>query len=184
MGIKALEAKEKDYKVSDTGGLFLLIKTTGAKYWRQKYRFMGKEKLLAIGTYPSVTLKQARKAQEEAKDLLKAGIDPSLYRKQQKARRELEADNSFSAIAREWHARQSNTWAPITARRNLEERKNNLMLKKRVKKRSPQPHTPGTPGDLPKEWTVAHWSKPKIPKKIRQKGESQICAPINNAHIN
>ncbi|MAY00382.1 MAG: integrase [Oceanospirillaceae bacterium] len=118
--IKALEAKEKDYKVSDTGGLFLLIKTTGAKYWRQKYRFMGKEKLLAIGTYPSVTLKQARKAQEEAKDLLKAGIDPSLYRKQQKARRELEADNSFSAIAREWHARQSNTWAPITARRNLD----------------------------------------------------------------
>ncbi len=105
--------------MSDAGGLFLLIKPTGSKYWRQKYRFLGKEKLLAIGTYPSVGLKDARKARDEAKDLLKAGIDPGLFRKQQKARKELDAESSFAGIALEWHSRQSNTWAPVTAQRNL-----------------------------------------------------------------
>lgn len=113
--------------MSDTGGLFLLIKPTGSKYWRQKYRFLGKEKLLAIGTYPSVGLKDARKARDEAKDLLKAGVDPSLFRKQQKARKELDAENSFSGIAIEWHSRQSNTWAPVTAQRNLALLENDIL---------------------------------------------------------
>ena len=117
--IKALEPREKDYKVSDAGGLFLLVKPTGAKYWRQKYRFMGKEKLLSIGTYPAVSLKEARKVQEEAKELLRNGVDPSDFRKQQRARREHEAGNSFAAIAREWHIRQSAKWAEVTAQRNL-----------------------------------------------------------------
>lgn len=125
--IKALEPREKDYKVSDAGGLFLLVKPTGAKYWRQKYRFMGKEKLLAIGTYPAVSLKEARKAQEEAKELLRNGVDPSDFRKQQKARREHEAGNSFGAIAREWHIRQSVKWAEVTAHRNLTLIENDLL---------------------------------------------------------
>ncbi|MAE92070.1 MAG: integrase [Pelagibaca sp.] len=125
--IKALEPREKDYKVSDAGGLFLLVKPTGAKYWRQKYRFMGKEKLLAIGTYPAVSLKEARKAQEEAKELLRNGVDPSDFRKQQKARREHEVGSSFGAIAREWHIRQSVKWAEVTAHRNLTLIENDLL---------------------------------------------------------
>lgn len=125
--IKALEPREKDYKVSDAGGLFLLVKPTGAKYWRQKYRFLGKEKLLAIGTYPAVSLKEARKVQEEAKELLRNGVDPSDFRKQQKARREHEAGNSFGAIAREWHIRQSVKWAEVTAHRNLTLIENDLL---------------------------------------------------------
>lgn len=125
--IKALEPREKDYKVSDAGGLFLLVKTTGAKYWRLKYRFLGKEKLLAIGTYPAVSLKEARKAQKEAKELLHNSVDPSDFRKQQKARREHEAGSSFGAIAREWHIRQSVKWAEVTAHRNLTLIENDLL---------------------------------------------------------
>jgi integrase len=117
--IKALVPRDKAYKVSDAGGLFLLINSQGSKYWRMKYRFMGKEKLLAVGVYPSMTLAQARKVRDQAKEQLKAGIDPSLYRQHQKELRNQDAENSFAAIAREWHQRQTPTWAPITAKRIL-----------------------------------------------------------------
>ena len=115
--IKALSPREKAYKVSDAGGLFLLINPNGSKYWRVKYRFMGKEKLLSLGVYPTITLANARKERDQAKRQLSEGIDPGLYRQHQKALRELDAENSFSAIAREWHQRQTSTWAPITATR-------------------------------------------------------------------
>lgn len=64
--IKALKPDSKDYKVSDAGGLFVLVKKNGSKYWRLKYRCHGKEKLLAIGVYPSVSLLQARETRDEA----------------------------------------------------------------------------------------------------------------------
>ncbi|WP_420589214.1 tyrosine-type recombinase/integrase [Bacterioplanoides sp.] len=115
--IKALKPREKPFKVSDSGGLFILVNPNGSKYWRMKYRWLGKEKLLAVGVYPKVSLANARKVRDEAKEQLANSIDPSLYRQHQKAKRELEAENSFAAIAREWHERQSTTWAAITARR-------------------------------------------------------------------
>ena len=115
--VKALSPKDKSYKVSDTGGLFLLINPNGAKYWRVKYRFLGKEKLLSLGVYPEVSLAKARKGRDDAKERLRDGIDPSLLKKQQKALKELGAENSFAAIALEWHKRQQATWAPITATR-------------------------------------------------------------------
>ncbi len=65
--IKALSPREKAYKVSDAGGLFLLINPNGSKYWRVKYRFMGKEKLLSLGVYPTITLANARKERDQAK---------------------------------------------------------------------------------------------------------------------
>lgn len=115
--IKALKPREKPFKVSDSGGLFILVNPNGSKYWRMKYRWLGKEKLLAVGVYPKVSLANARKVRDEAKEQLANSIDPSLYRQHQKAKRELEAENSFAAIAREWHERQSTAWAAITARR-------------------------------------------------------------------
>ncbi|TNC83669.1 MAG: integrase, partial [Thalassolituus sp.] len=115
--VKALSPKDKSYKVSDTGGLFLLINPNGAKYWRVKYRFLGKEKLLSLGVYPEVSLAKARKGRDDAKEQLRDGIDPSLLKQQQKALKELGAENSFTAIALEWHKRQQATWAPITATR-------------------------------------------------------------------
>ncbi|MFX6098134.1 Arm DNA-binding domain-containing protein, partial [Acinetobacter baumannii] len=67
----------KDLKLSDGGGLFLLIKTAGQKYWRMNYRFLGKQKTLAVGVYPLVSLKEARELREAAKRKLLQGIDPS-----------------------------------------------------------------------------------------------------------
>lgn len=118
-GIKNVEIKDKVYRMADGGGMYLEVHPNGSKYWRLKYRFFDKEKRLAIGVYPQVTLSEARKARERAKDLLSQGIDPNEQKKQQKALKELGAENSFSAISREWHLRQFNTWAPVTAQRQL-----------------------------------------------------------------
>lgn len=119
--IRAASPKEKAFKISDGEGMYLEVHPNGSKYWRLKYRFMGKEKRLAIGVYGNrpneVSLKQARVSCMEAKRLLEKGIDPTFYRQQQKARQELSAEDSFSVIANEWHKRQSSIWAPITAKR-------------------------------------------------------------------
>ena len=98
--IQSLKAQEKTYKVFDGGGLFLEVTPTGSKRWRYKYRFEGREKLLALGVYPEVTLKDARDGHAEARKLLAGGVDPSAAKKARKAT-ESGAD-SFATIAREW----------------------------------------------------------------------------------
>ena len=108
---KASKAAEKDYKLPDGGGLFLLVKTNGGKYWRLKYRFNDKEKLLAIGVYPAVSLSAARKARTEAKELLKAGTDPGEVKKEKKRLAILQAENTFKAIADEWLSKKTNITA-------------------------------------------------------------------------
>ncbi|RZU46828.1 integrase [Fluviicoccus keumensis] len=109
--LRTLKPAEKDEKHFDGGGMFLLSKSNGAKYWRLKYRFGGKEKLLALGTYPEVSLKEAREKREAARKLLANEIDPGENRKIQKAARELRAENSFETIAREWFTKHSPNWA-------------------------------------------------------------------------
>ena len=96
-------------KYSDGKGLYLLVKPVG-KYWRLDYRFGGKRKTLALGVYPSVSLKDARERRREARKLLEGGADPGEARKAQKAAGSLNAANSFEVIAREWHARFLPTW--------------------------------------------------------------------------
>lgn len=76
------KAKDKRYKLADSGGLYLEILPNGSKSWRMKYRFLGKEKRLVIGLYPTITLAKARKARDEAKTLLSEGIDPSEAKKE------------------------------------------------------------------------------------------------------
>jgi len=97
--VKNAKPKEKNYKLFDGGGLFLLVTKKGSKYWRMKYRFAGKEKLLAIGIYPAVSLKQAREKRDEAKQLLSEGIDPSNRRKLEKAGYK---ENTFKAVAEDF----------------------------------------------------------------------------------
>jgi integrase len=94
---------EKPYKLYDQAGLFLQVAISGGKWWRFKY-FGGKEKLLSFGTYPEVTLQQARAKRDEARALVAEGIDPSLDRKEQKHKAKLEAANTFQAVAEDWHA--------------------------------------------------------------------------------
>lgn len=98
------KSAEKPYKVYDTGGLFMQVTPKGGKWWRFKYRYQGKEKLLSLGTYPDVSLKDARSKRDNARRLLASEppIDPSENRKKIKADKKLSAANSFELVAREW----------------------------------------------------------------------------------
>lgn len=110
--IKQAKPQNKDYKLADEKGLFLLVKTTGAKYWRHKYRFLGKEKLLALGVYPEVSLKEARRRRDEARQLLDRQIDPSQQKKALKLSQVTSHANTFEAIANEWLEREKGNWSP------------------------------------------------------------------------
>ena len=112
--IKALQAKATPYKTSDGGGLFLLVQSNGAKYWRLKYRFAGKEKTLSLGVYPDVSLKEARNGRDEARKLLaKKGTDrtdPSATKQAAKRATGADVRNSFATLSAEYHALKSPTW--------------------------------------------------------------------------
>lgn len=96
--VKAAKPAEKPRKLFDDRGLYLFVPTTGARLWRLKYRHGGKEKLLALGAYPEISLKRARERREEARKLIAEGVDPAVKKK---AEREANAE-TFSAIATEW----------------------------------------------------------------------------------
>ena len=102
-------------KLFDSGGLYLLVTPAGGKWWRFKYRFGGKEKLLSVGTYPEVGLRQARGARDEARKLLSAGRDPGAERKAAKTALTREKAGSFEAVAREWFGKFSANWVPAHA---------------------------------------------------------------------
>jgi len=96
-------------KLSDGGGMYLLVKPDGGKYWRMNYRFGGKQKTLSFGVYPTVTLAEARQRREDARKLLANDSDPSEVRKVIKAERieaAITAADTFEIVAREWMARQ------------------------------------------------------------------------------
>jgi integrase len=108
--VKNAKPSTKPLKLFDGGGLFLLVTPAGQKYWRLKYRFGGKEKLLSIGVYPSIGLAKARKDRDQARELLAAGKDPGEAKKDEKRIRLLSAENTFEAVAREWFDRQRDGW--------------------------------------------------------------------------
>jgi integrase len=101
----------KPYKMGDGRGLYLQVTSSGGKLWRFKYRFGGKEKLLALGGYPDVSLKDARERRDEARKLLANGIDPGMNRRVQKLAQTVQAENSFEVVGREWFAKYSPRWA-------------------------------------------------------------------------
>jgi integrase len=112
--IRKLKPPAKDAKHWDERGLFLLATASGGKRWRFKYRFAGKEKLLAIGTYPDVSLVAAREARDDARRLLARDIDPSQHKKQTKRAQRVAAANSFELVAREWFENVKDKWAAVT----------------------------------------------------------------------
>lgn len=113
--IRTAKPAGKARKLADEKGLFLLVTPNGGKWWRLKYRFGGKEKLLSLGVYPDVSLKDARDRRNEARRLLAEGIDPGEHRKATKTMKAELAANSFEAVAREWFAKYSATWVPSHA---------------------------------------------------------------------
>lgn len=100
--VKTAKPKDKTIRMADGGGLYLEIRPTGSKYWRMKYRHGGKEKLLAIGTYPDVTLADARKARDKAKEQLAEGVDPSMAKQLERQLGQQVAANTFQLVAQEW----------------------------------------------------------------------------------
>lgn len=108
--IKKARPADKPYKMTDSGGLFLLVSTTGNRSWRLKYRFGKKEKLLTFGSYPDVSLIKARELREAAKATLRDGRDPAVEKKQAAAARTLATSNTFEACAREWYTLNEPRW--------------------------------------------------------------------------
>lgn len=104
--VKNTKPASKQVKLFDGHGLFLLVKPTGSKGWRLKYRFGGKEKLLTLGPYPTVSLADARGKRDAALKLLDRGIDPSLAKKVEKQAKETQQANTFKKLAEEWYSQQ------------------------------------------------------------------------------
>lgn len=113
------ESDGKPYKLSDSGGLYLEVVPTGGKLWRLKYRIDGREKRLALGSYPAVSLAEARERRDLARKQLANDIDPSAVKKAKKAARLDALANSFEVIAREWHSKQVPNWSEANAKKIL-----------------------------------------------------------------
>lgn len=109
--VDAAKPREKAYKLADGAGLYLEVVPSGSRYWRMKYRFNGKEKRMAFGVYPAVSLAQARALRDEAKKKLAEGIDPSFAKKEEKLVRNVQLNNTFQAVALEWHGTKVSRWS-------------------------------------------------------------------------
>lgn len=121
IAIRKAKPRATPYKMSDARGLFLLVQPSGGKLWRLKYRFAGKEKKLALGVYPDVSLSDARKRRDDARVLLAQGKDPSREKQRAKAQALANAANTFDAIASEYceHRKRDGAkpWSARTARK-------------------------------------------------------------------
>ena len=114
--IRNAKPAEKPYKMADGNGLFLYVTPTGARSWRLKYRFGGREKLMTFGLYPDVGLADARSKRQDALDALKAGVDPAAQRVAAKAIARKATDDTFEAVARAWHDAERPRWSPGQAK--------------------------------------------------------------------
>lgn len=119
-----LKAAEKPYKRYDGDGLYLLVQPSGSKWWRFKYRYCGKEKLLSIGTYPEVGLKEARTRVADHRASLRAGIDPSAS--VQAAKASQAGKDTFEFVGREWLGKMKAKWTEDTAERIETRLKNDI----------------------------------------------------------
>ncbi|WCB45287.1 tyrosine-type recombinase/integrase [Nitratidesulfovibrio vulgaris] len=108
--IKALKPKERLYRIADSDGLCLEVAPSGGKRWRFRYRFCGQAKMISLGTYPTVSLKDARLARDDAKRTLSAGVDPS-------SQAQTPRSVTFKSIAEEWLEAMRPTWVPAHARK-------------------------------------------------------------------
>lgn len=108
---------EKPIRLFDGYGMYLEVMPSGSKWWRQKYRYAGKEKRISLGVYPEVSLKGARARRDDARRVLAAGVDPSENRKAVRSSQVERAANSFEVVAREWVEKFSRTWATGHAKR-------------------------------------------------------------------
>ena len=121
IAVRSAKPRPKPYKLADALGLFVLVQPSGGKLWRLKYRIEGREKKLGFGTYPEVSLADARKRRDDARELLAAGKDPSREKQRDKVRARIDAGNTFTALAAEYCSKRrrdgAKAWASATAKR-------------------------------------------------------------------
>lgn len=117
--VKKAKPKDKDYKLADGSGLYLLVTTSGGKLWRCDYRYNGVRRTLAFGAYPAVTLADARQRREDAKKLVANGVDPGELKKAKKVATVASTENSLEVVAREWHSKFSGSWSPTHSETTL-----------------------------------------------------------------
>ncbi len=119
VAIKAAKGRAKPYKLTDSDGLHLLVLPSGGRYWRINYRFLGKQKTLALGVWPEVELADARAKRDEARRLLAKGVDPAEQAKLDKITASVAAANTFQAVADEWLAKiEREDLSPVTLKKN------------------------------------------------------------------
>lgn len=123
---KNAKAADRPKKFFDGFGLFLLVNPKGSKYWRFKYNYLGKEKRMAFGVYPEVSLAEAREKRDKARKLLSNDIDPSQAKKENRRRALLNAENTFEVVAREWHDNQKARWTEDHSRNVLHKLDNDI----------------------------------------------------------
>lgn len=114
VAVRNAKPAEKPLRLFDGGGMYLEVMPSGARYWRMKYRHAGKEKRLALGVFPEVSLAQAREKRDTARQALQAGRDPGAERRAQKVRRVIAVGSTFEAVSKEWMASQRKKLAPAT----------------------------------------------------------------------
>ena len=124
--VKNAKASNKPRKLSDGGGMFLLVQPNGAKYWKLSYRYGGKQKTLALGVFPDTSLSDARNKREEARRLIAGGIDPSAAKQDKKAAMVALINSSFEVVAREWLGKHSPNWKEAYTRTVLSRLNNDL----------------------------------------------------------
>lgn len=118
IAIKKAQPRDKPYKLTDGEGMYLLVTSTG-KYWRMDYRYLGKRKTLALGTYPTVTLADARDRKNTARKTLSNGVDPSNLKKEIRLEAIKTNAITFELVAREWHLKNSPAWSVKNAARTI-----------------------------------------------------------------
>lgn len=121
IAIRRARTRDKAYKLYDELGLFLIVAPSGSRLWRMRFKRHGIEKKLSFGSYPDVSLRDARKLRDDARDLLAEGKDPVLERQREKLRGEALAENTFTRVAQEYCSKRrrdgDRAWAPSTAAR-------------------------------------------------------------------
>lgn len=113
--VRKAVAGDKDYKLADAHGLYLLVRPNGSRLWRMKYRAHGKEKLLSFGAYPDVSLTEARDLRDAARKAVREGLDPAMEKKRRVMVNRDQAAQTFEVVARQWHEMQRGRWAPVHA---------------------------------------------------------------------
>ena len=114
--VRNAKPQAKPYKITDGEGMFLLVTSSGSKYWRLKYHFAGREKLLALGVYPEVSLGDARERRTQARKAIAAGNDPGEVKREAKRLAVLQTENAFETVAREWYEQRKHEWKPSSTK--------------------------------------------------------------------